>query len=93
MNDILRSAGLTSVVISSTQRTPADQARAMIENLENVGPKALKDLYSTWRSRSRSSNRDPDWFRTARDDAGHVERMKTTNGSRSTIDLSLPSRG
>jgi transglycosylase-like protein with SLT domain len=45
LNDILHTAGVTSAVISSTQRSPADQARAMFENLERVGVKAQKDLY------------------------------------------------
>jgi hypothetical protein len=45
LSDILRKAGLSSALISSTQRTPAEQARAMFENLERVGVKAQKDLY------------------------------------------------
>lgn len=48
LNDILRTAGLTGAVISSTQRTPADQARAMFDNLESVGVQKQKDLYGIY---------------------------------------------
>ena len=45
LQDIMRKAGVTSAVVSSTQRSPADQARAMFENCESQGVKSQKDLY------------------------------------------------
>lgn len=45
LQDIMRKAGVTTAVITSTQRTPADQARAMFENCESQGVKSQKDLY------------------------------------------------
>jgi hypothetical protein len=43
--DILRMAGVDSVLITSTTRTPEDQARIMYDNLERHGVAAQKDLY------------------------------------------------
>jgi hypothetical protein len=43
--DILRNAGLTAATVSSTSRTPADQARVMFENLERHGVDNQKRLY------------------------------------------------
>jgi hypothetical protein len=45
---ILRKAGLRFATISSTSRTPAEQARAMFENLENVGVAKQKELYGPY---------------------------------------------
>jgi hypothetical protein len=45
LQDIMRRAGVTSAVVTSTQRTPAAQARAMFENCESQGVKSQKDLY------------------------------------------------
>lgn len=45
LKDILRAADLHKAQISSTARTPADQARAMYQNLVTVGVKAQKKLY------------------------------------------------
>jgi hypothetical protein len=45
LTGILRKAGLRFATISSTSRTPAEQARAMFENLENVGVANQKELY------------------------------------------------
>jgi hypothetical protein len=43
--EIMRLAGLASVLITSTTRTPKDQARIMFENLERVGPhQTRKDI-------------------------------------------------
>lgn len=46
LKDILKSAGLSSALVSSTSRTPADQARIMYNNLEKYGVAAQKDLYA-----------------------------------------------
>jgi hypothetical protein len=43
--DIMRLAGIESVLITSTTRTPADQARIMYDNLEAHGVDAQKMLY------------------------------------------------
>jgi len=43
--DIMRKAGVTGALITSTQRTPEEQARAMFQNLEALGVKSQKDLY------------------------------------------------
>lgn len=43
--DIMRRAELTRVVISSTSRSPADQARVMFNNLERFGIAHQKALY------------------------------------------------
>lgn len=43
---ILLKAGLTSATISSTARSPADQARVMYANIEKYGVKAQKKLYA-----------------------------------------------
>lgn len=47
LEDILRSAGLRSAVISSTSRDPANQARVMFNNLEKYGVEHQKKLYSS----------------------------------------------
>ncbi|HEX8069091.1 MAG TPA: hypothetical protein VF546_04005 [Pyrinomonadaceae bacterium] len=46
LEDILQAAGLTSALISSTARTPADQARVMFANIEAQGVAAQKKLYA-----------------------------------------------
>jgi len=46
LEDILRNAGLKSATISSTARTPADQARVMYDNLEAEGVAKQKKLYA-----------------------------------------------
>jgi len=45
LTDILRAAGLTKVIVSSTSRLPADQARVMYANLESQGVDAQRKLY------------------------------------------------
>jgi len=45
LRDIMRRAGVTSVVISSTSRSPADQARVMMANLERFGVAHQLRLY------------------------------------------------
>ncbi|SDD04775.1 hypothetical protein SAMN04487779_100436 [Belnapia rosea] len=45
LEDIMRAAGLTQVVVSSTARGPADQARVMFNNLEARGVAKEKELY------------------------------------------------
>lgn len=47
LRDILRAAGLSSARISSTSRTPRDQARVMFNNLEQHGVAAQRRLYKT----------------------------------------------
>lgn len=44
---ILKAAGLASALITSTSRTPADQARAMYDNLETQGVEKQKKLYGS----------------------------------------------
>lgn len=46
LEDILQAAGITSALISSTARTPADQARVMFNNIEATGVAAQKRLYA-----------------------------------------------
>lgn len=46
LTDVLKSAGLSSALVSSTSRTPADQARIMYNNLEKYGVEAQKKLYA-----------------------------------------------
>ena len=46
LEDILRTAGLKRAVVSSTSRTPKDQARVMYNNLEVHGVKAQRELYA-----------------------------------------------
>jgi hypothetical protein len=45
LTDILRAAGLSKVIVSSTSRLPADQARVMYANLESQGVAAQLKLY------------------------------------------------
>lgn len=47
IKEIVANAGLTSCKITSTARTPEDQARAMYNNLETVGVEAQKSLYAS----------------------------------------------
>ncbi len=46
LEDILQAAGLNSALISSTSRTPADQARVMFNNIEATSVAAQKKLYA-----------------------------------------------
>lgn len=46
LKEILNHAGLDSCLITSTSRTPADQARIMFNNLETHGVTAQKALYA-----------------------------------------------
>jgi hypothetical protein len=45
LTDILKAAGLTKTTVSSTSRSPADQARVMYANLEKEGIDAQRKLY------------------------------------------------
>jgi hypothetical protein len=45
LEDILRAARLKDALISSTSRSPAEQARVMFENLERYGVEHQKQLY------------------------------------------------
>lgn len=45
LEDLLEKAGLSSMLITSTARTPADQARVMYQNLEAKGVADQKRLY------------------------------------------------
>lgn len=45
LTDVMRRAGLASVTISSTSRSPAEQARVMFNNLERFGVAHQKALY------------------------------------------------
>ena len=46
LEDILQKAGLSSALISSTSRTPADQARVMFNNIVSTSVAAQKKLYA-----------------------------------------------
>ena len=46
LEDILQAAGLTSALITSTARTPADQARVMYANIVRTGVAKQKQLYA-----------------------------------------------
>src|ERR1051325_5634943 len=46
LEDILQAAGISSALISSTARTPADQARVMFNNIVATGVAAQKKLYA-----------------------------------------------
>ena len=46
LNDILRAANLKRALVSSTARSPADQARVMYDNCERHGADAMKKLYA-----------------------------------------------
>lgn len=46
LTGILKDAGLTSCLITSTSRTPADQARAMYNNIVGTSVKRQKNLYA-----------------------------------------------
>lgn len=48
LTDIMRKAGVPSILITSTARTPADQARIMYENIERYGVEHQKLLYSKY---------------------------------------------
>jgi hypothetical protein len=45
LESILQAAGLASALVSSTSRTPAEQARVMFDNLERQGVAAQRRLY------------------------------------------------
>jgi hypothetical protein len=46
LEDILQAAGLSGALITSTARTPADQARVMYANIVRTGVAAQKKLYA-----------------------------------------------
>ena len=46
LEDILQKAGLTSALITSTARTPADQARVMFNNILGTSVARQKQLYA-----------------------------------------------
>lgn len=46
LEDILQAAGLSGAVISSTARSPTEQARVMYNNIESTGVAAQKRLYA-----------------------------------------------
>ena len=45
LRDVMAAANVATVTISSTQRSPADQARVMFNNLETQGVAAQRRLY------------------------------------------------
>jgi hypothetical protein len=45
LRDIMGAANIAKLIISSTQRSPADQARVMFNNLETQGVAAQRKLY------------------------------------------------
>src|SRR5437763_6150007 len=46
LEDILQASGLSGALISSTARTPAEQARVMFDNIVSAGVAAPKKLYA-----------------------------------------------
>jgi hypothetical protein len=47
LQEILRAAGLKDALVSSTARSPAEQARVMYDNCERYGADAQKTLYAS----------------------------------------------
>jgi hypothetical protein len=47
LKDVMRASGTRDVLISSTQRTPRDQARVMFDNCRKYGPDQQKGLYAS----------------------------------------------
>lgn len=45
LTDVMKAAGTASVIVSSTQRSPANQARVMYDNIVNKGVAAQHALY------------------------------------------------
>jgi len=45
LRDVMHKSGVVRLTISSTQRSPADQARVMFDNIEAHGVAAQKNLY------------------------------------------------
>src|SRR2546421_5005994 len=45
LEDILQAAGLSGALISSTARTPAEQARVMFDNIVSAGVAGAKKIY------------------------------------------------
>ena len=45
LRDVMNAANVAKLIISSTQRSPADQARVMFNNLETQGVAAQRRLY------------------------------------------------
>jgi hypothetical protein len=75
LQDIMRAAQLTDVLVSSTQRTPRDQARAMQDNCRRHGPASQRKLYGAAGDQvidvyvsETAAGRDVDQVRTAMTD-------------------------
>lgn len=51
LKDIMQIAGISQIVITSTARTPAEQARVMYENIERHGVEHQKRLYGPFGDR------------------------------------------
>lgn len=45
LQEIMKKVGVTKIIITSTARTPADQARIMYENIDKHGVDDQKELY------------------------------------------------
>ncbi len=73
---VLEDAGLDACLITSTVRTPAAQARAMVNNLESAGVAAQRKLYA-----------DP-----GRKVIGEYERAKARGESRTAVIESMTNR-
>ncbi|GAA4569158.1 transglycosylase SLT domain-containing protein [Planotetraspora kaengkrachanensis] len=91
LTDVLRAAGLSDALITSTQRSPRDQARVMYDNCERYGPAAQKKLYGSYGDQvvdvyvaSKAAGRDPATIRA--DMEGKIVAVGAQNVSRHTAD-------
>jgi hypothetical protein len=94
IKDILRAAGEPSCTITSTARTPADQARAMYRNIVGTSVKSQKDLYGHWGDMvidqyvaSKKAGRNPDEIKA--DMAAKIIEIGPANVSRHCADFNI----
>jgi Transglycosylase SLT domain len=91
LQDIARAAGLSDVLVSSTQRTPKDQARVMYDNCRRHGPDSQRQLYSKYGDQvidvyvtEAADGADPQRVRAAMEDK--IMDLGPANVSRHTAD-------
>ncbi|HYO63486.1 MAG TPA: transglycosylase SLT domain-containing protein [Pyrinomonadaceae bacterium] len=91
LEDILRQANLSGALISSTSRTPADQARVMFNNLEREGVEKQKRLYGPYGDkvidvyvRSKNAGRTDEQIKL--DMEAKIKDLGPTNVSKHTAD-------
>ena len=91
LEEILQTAGLKAAMISSTSRSPADQARVMFNNLERYGVEHQKALYAPAGDRvidvyavSKAANKTSDHIKA--DMEQKIKEVGPTNVSRHASD-------